>query len=255
VTQPPPSLALPDSVRPPQIPGGTLESWRANGPESASRQPGRFAGADPILFDLDGTLTASGPGILASVRHALAELDEPEPPALQRFIGPPLLDSFREFCGMDPDRAWAAVASYRAYYAERGQFESSVYDGVVEVLESLAAAGRVLAVATSKAEVHALSILEHFGLLPHFTAVVGSELDGARTDKAAVVAEVLARLDAHATTAVMIGDRWHDVVGARAAGVPCLGALWGYGSAEELGAAGAAALVATPRDLMGILLP
>lgn len=220
-------------------------------------QPGRFTDANPILFDLDGTLTASGPGILASVRHALDRLGEPEPPAevLDRFIGPPLLDSFQQLCGMDREQAWAAVLAYREYYAERGQFENAVYDGIVEALAALAGAGRVLAVATSKAEVYAESVLAHFELAHYFAAIVGSELDGSRTQKADVVAEALWRLGAGDTTAVMVGDRRQDVVGARAVGIPCVGALWGYGTADELREAGADALAKTPSDLIGLLLP
>ncbi len=224
-------------------------------PRSAVGDARRFSSADPILFDLDGTLTASGPGILASVRHALDRLGEPVPPALDRFIGPPLLDSFTQLCGMDAQRAWAAVLAYREHYRVHGQFLNSVYDGIAEALSELAEAGRVLAVATSKAEVYAHSILEHFGLEPYFTTVVGSELDGARARKAEVVAEALVRLGASPNTAVMIGDRSHDVVGARAVGVHSLGVLWGYGSADELADAGADALVATPRDLVVLLLP
>jgi phosphoglycolate phosphatase len=216
-----------------------------------------LAGADPILFDLDGTLTASGPGILASVRHALDRLGEPEPPdeVLGQFIGPPLLDSFEHLCGMDRAQAWAAVLAYREHYAEQGQFQNSVYDGIVETLAALAGAGRVLAVATSKAEVYAASILEHFGLVPFFSTIVGSQLDGTRTAKAEVVAEALARLGTGAGTAVMVGDRRQDVAGARAVGIPCVGALWGYGSAAELCDAGADALAETPTDLISLLLP
>ncbi len=210
-----------------------------------------------VLFDLDGTLTASGPGILASVRHALAELGEPIPEdeALGGFIGPPLLDSFMGLCGLTPDRAQAAIAAYREYYSVTGQYESSVYAGIPECLQALAAAGRTLAVATSKAEVYAHSILTHFGLEGSFAAVVGSELDGRRTAKAEVIAEVLARLDRPAGECVMVGDRAHDVVGALAARMPCVGVLWGYGSPDELTSAGADALVDSPADLQALLLP
>ena len=209
-----------------------------------------------MLFDLDGTLTASGPGILASVRFALTELGEPIPPpaALDAFIGPPLLDSFREVCGMDLDRSQEAITAYRVYYGRSGQFENSVYDGIPEALSTLRAAGCVLAVATSKAEPYARSILEHFGLSPWFTVIVGSELDGRRTLKADVITEVLHRLGRPADGAVMIGDRSHDVLGATATGMPCLGALWGYGSAQELTDAGAAHLVDRPANLVAALL-
>jgi phosphoglycolate phosphatase len=191
------------------------------------------------------------------VRHALERLGAPEPPddVLAQFIGPPLLDSFEQLCGMDREQAWAAVLAYREYYAEQGQFQNSVYDGIVEALAALAGAGRVLAVATSKAEVYAASILEHFGLVPYFATVVGSHLDGTRTAKAEVVSEALERLGSGASTAVLVGDRRQDVAGARAVGIPCVGALWGYGSEAELREAGADALAEAPSDLISLLLP
>jgi phosphoglycolate phosphatase len=213
-------------------------------------------GADPVLFDLDGTLTASGPGILASVRYALSEMGEPIPDqsVLDQFIGPPLAHSFAEFCGLDAERVQTAISTYRVYFGARGQFENSVYDGIPELLDALVAGGRVLAVATSKAEVYAHSILDHFGLSERFTAIVGSELDGRRTDKAEVLAEALRRLrHPDPTSAVMIGDRSHDVLGARATGIPCIGALWGYGTEHELRAAGADALAEVPADLLDLL--
>jgi phosphoglycolate phosphatase len=218
----------------------------------------RLAGADPLLFDLDGTLTASGPGILASVRHALAELGEPIPPqdVLDQFIGPPLLDSFVHFCGMGPDRAWAAVRAYRDHYGERGMFENSVYDRIPGALDTLRAGGRTLAVATSKAEPYARRILDHFGLTDRFAVVVGSQLDGTRTAKVEVIAEALRRLgQPDPGRAVMVGDRSHDVLGAAALGMPCVGALWGYGTAEELRHAGAVLMVETPAHLPAHLLP
>jgi phosphoglycolate phosphatase len=217
--------------------------------------PGRFADADPILFDLDGTLTASGPGIISSVRYALAAMGQPEldDEALGRFIGPPLLDSFRDFCGFDPAEVVVAIAAYREYYATDGQYENAVYDGIPELLAGLRDAGRTLAVATSKAEVFAESILEHFGLTGHFATIVGSELDGRRTAKADIITEALARLDRPTTGTVMIGDRSHDVRGAVTVGVGSIGVLWGYGDDAELTAAGADALATTPPDLLGLL--
>ncbi len=159
--------------------------------------PGRFADADPILFDLDGTLTESGPGIISSVRYALAKMGGPvlDDQELRLFIGPPLLDSFRDVCGFDPAEVAVAIAAYREYYATDGQYENSVYDGIPELLTALREAGRTLAVATSKAEVFAASILDHFALTEYFTTVVGSELDGRRTAKSEIITEALARLD------------------------------------------------------------
>jgi phosphoglycolate phosphatase len=229
-----------------------------------------LAGADPILFDLDGTLTASGPGILASVRYALAELGEPIPgPAvLDGFIGPPLATSFAQLCGLRPERVEEAIRAYRVHYLEQGMFDNAVYEGIPEALDHLSAAGRTLAVATSKAEPYARDILDHFGLSDRFAVVVGSELDGRRTDKADVIAEALRLLGSRggtprgdgpgagpATGPVMVGDRRHDVAGALAVGVPCIGALWGYGSADELTAAGATALVRRPPGLVALLRP
>ena len=188
------------------------------------------------------------------MRHALTSLGEPipAPDVLDGFIGPPLLDSFQGLCGLDEARAWAAVAAYREDYVARGQFENSVYDGIPELLAGLRDAGRTLAVATSKAEVYAHSILEHFDLAGFFEVVTGSELDGRRTAKAEVIAEVLDQLG-QSLAAVMVGDRSHDVLGALACGLPCIGVRWGYGSAAELSGAGAVALAATPGELGALL--
>ncbi|MGB8021008.1 MAG: HAD hydrolase-like protein [Candidatus Nanopelagicales bacterium] len=206
---------------------------------------------DPILFDLDGTLTESGPGVMASVRHALELMGEQVPgdDVLRRFIGPPLADSFRDFCGMDADRVRVAIGAYREHYAEHGQYENSVYEGIPEVLETLSAAGRTLAVATSKAQLFADGILNHFGLAEHFALILGSEFDGSRTRKSDVLREVLARLGRPGREGVLIGDRYHDVFGATSVGMPCIGALWGYGSPEELTSAGATALAQHPSDV------
>lgn len=219
-------------------------------------RPDRLPGAaNLLLFDLDGTLNASGPGILASVRFALESLGRPVPPpsVLAGFIGPPLLDSMRNFCGMDDTEAWQAIAAYREHYGHTGQFDNSVYPSIPEALAALDSAGCALAVATSKAEHYAHSILDHFGLSTRFSTIVGSELDGRRTAKAEVIAEALRRLEHPGPGAVMIGDRSHDVHGATAVGIPCVGALWGYGSAAELSEAGAALLLDTPAGLPAAL--
>lgn len=217
--------------------------------------PGRFTDADPILFDLDGTLTESGPGIISSVRYALATMGMPalDDTELRRFIGPPLLDSFRDVCGFDPQEVVVAIAAYREHYATDGQYENAVYEGIPELLSGLRHAGRTLAVATSKAEVFAASILDHFELTGFFATIVGSELDGRRTGKADIITEALSRLDRPAPGAVMIGDRSHDMRGAVTVGVGSIGVLWGYGDDAELTAAGADALAATPADLLGQL--
>jgi phosphoglycolate phosphatase len=207
-----------------------------------------------VLFDLDGTLTDPREGIVACIQHALASLLRPVPDesALLKFIGPPLRDCFRELLGSD-DGVEAAVAAYRDRFRAVGMLENAVYEGIPEALATLRTRGARLYVATSKPRVFAERILEHFDLAKHFTATYGSELDGTRSDKRELIAHVLAesRLSPHST--VMVGDRSHDVLGARANAVLPVGVLWGYGSREELTAAGAERLCVDPSELERIV--
>jgi phosphoglycolate phosphatase len=209
-----------------------------------------------VLFDLDGTLTESGPGIVRSVAYALdavglAPLDAA---ALARFIGPPLLDSFRDVAGLDEAAVLEASVAYRRYFKERGMYENAVYPGVADLLRSLRDAGRRLAVATSKPTPYALPIIEHFGLREYFEAVCGPDSDGPNADKSIVVADALAVLDVlPGPHVVLIGDRFHDVVGAHTNGIACIGVLWGYGSRAELTTAGADALVTDVDELATLL--
>ena len=208
-----------------------------------------------VFFDLDGTLTDSGPGITASVAYALEKLGT-EPPAreaLRRFIGPPLLQSFARFCGFDEAKCREAVRLYREYFTAGGMFENSVYPGIPEALAELRAAGFRLAVATSKPELFSREIVAHFGLAGCFEAVCGAAMDETRTEKADVLRYALDTLGVKAEESLMVGDRAHDVLGAKALGVPCVGVLWGYGSREELTAADAAALAETPAELAALL--
>lgn len=204
-----------------------------------------------ILFDLDGTLTDSGPGIINSITYALAQVGAPARSAesLRWFLGPPLHESFAAI-GVDPA---AAIAKYREYFTATGMYENSVYDGIAEVLDGVAAAGFRLAVATSKPTVFAVRILEHFGLAGRFELVLGAELDGSRSRKAAVIADVLQTLDTPAGAAVMIGDRAADVIGAAACGVAFVGAGWGYAEPGELESAGASTVAGAPADLLRLL--
>ncbi len=210
-----------------------------------------------ILFDLDGTLTDPGEGITNSVAHALKRLGirPPEREALYKFIGPPLCQSFMDFYGLDEKTALEAVAFYREYYREKGIWENKVYDGIPELLAALRSAGRKLLVATSKPEEFAVQILEHFGLSPYFAFVSGASMDSRRVRKADVIARALAheRLSP-GPELVMAGDREHDVLGAREAGLDCVGVLFGYGGRAELEAAGAAKIAATVPELARILL-
>ena len=204
-----------------------------------------------IFFDLDGTLTDSGPGILASVAYALRKLgvEPPEPEKLRPFIGPPLLWSFAHFYGFDEEKSREGVRLYREYFTAGGMFENSVYPGIPEALERLRDAGFRLAVATSKPEQFSRQIIAHFGLDGYFEAICGASMDETRTEKADVIRYAMDTLGVAPEESLMVGDREHDVLGAKAVGVPCLGALWGYGSREELTNAGADALAETPEEL------
>lgn len=207
-----------------------------------------------VLFDLDGTLTDPGLGITNSVAHALRRMGRPVPPRQQlyRYIGPPLISSFMEYAGLTEAEARQAVTLYRDYFAPTGIFENAVYEGIPALLGDLRAAGRQVVLATSKPEKFAVQILEHFDLAQYFDVVAGASMDESRTAKADVIALALQRCGA--VQAVMVGDREHDVLGARANGLPCIGVGYGYGSREELLDAGAAAFAETVADLRTLLL-
>lgn len=196
------------------------------------------------LLDLDGTLTDPYPGITGSIVHALEQLGRPRPEeaVLRGMIGPPLEAAFAAMLDGDAALAKEALRLYRERYAPIGLYENMVFPGIPEALAALKAAGLRLTTASSKPRVFVEKILEHFGLLDFFDAVHGSEFDGTRVDKAEVIAHVLAREGIDGREAVMVGDRSHDVIGARANGIPVIGVGWGYGSAEEFAGA--------PPDLM-----
>jgi phosphoglycolate phosphatase len=204
-----------------------------------------------VLFDLDGTLTDPRDGILACIKHGLSILGEPSPPdaELERCIGPPLHASFMRLLSGDSARADVAVQAYRERFTALGMFENAVYEGIPEVLESLQASGAQLYVATSKPQVFADRILDHFGLARYFRAAFGSHLSGALSDKGELIGHVLESAYLLPGDTTMVGDREHDIRGARLNGVLAVGVLWGYGSREELIAAGAEHLLQQPRDL------
>lgn len=192
-----------------------------------------------ILFDLDGTLTDPKVGITRAVALALEHFGiHEEPDSLTHFIGPPLDESFPEFYGFDREQVDIATQVFREYYARQGWLENVPYPGMAELLRDLRAAGKRLVVATSKPEVMAVQILEHFGMAAYFDRICGAPLDsheGAR--KASVIRSALRY--APPGPVVMVGDRRHDVAGAKENGLPCVGVLYGYGSREELEQAGA----------------
>ena len=213
-------------------------------------------GIATVLFDLDGTLTDPEVGITLSIRHAMAELGRPLDAAvdLDWCIGPPLIDAFARLLDGDRTLAEAGVAAYRARYGTVGLYENEVYPGIAELLDALAGAGVRLVLATSKPRVFAARILAHFGLDRAFAAVHGSELDGTRVHKTDLLPWILATEAIDPAGAVMVGDREHDVIGARAAGLATVGVAWGYGRDGELAAAGAARVVERVADLAALLL-
>lgn len=206
-----------------------------------------------LLFDLDGTLTDSRPGIIASIRHALAEngLLVPNADDLDWCIGPPILESFRKLVGPEASEALfnQTITTYRERYGTLGLYENSVYPDIAETLAELRAEGHTLHVATSKAECYARPIVEHFALAGNFISINGSELDGTRANKAELIAHILQLYRIPSSDAVMIGDREHDMRGAEKNGIPAIGVLWGYGSGRELMSSGATATIRTPRLL------
>lgn len=197
-----------------------------------------------VLFDFDGTLADSAPGILDCVRRTIAALhlrvqDLGDP---MRFIGPPLGDSFARYLGLSGAELKRATALYRGFYAERGVAQSVLYPGIAELLRELREDGSTLAVATSKYQEFAIRSLERLGIARFFSVVGGTTSENLAESKASVVARVLAALGASRDSAVMVGDRRFDVAGAHANGLPAVGVLYGYGSREELRQAGADAL-------------
>src|SRR5262245_50879164 len=210
-----------------------------------------------VLFDLDGTLTDPREGIVACLKHALLGLGRncPSDSELARFIGPPLQEIFGTLLSStDPKDIDSAVTLYRQRFSSTGMFENSIYSGIHSALTALRGSGAALFVATTKPQVFAKRIVEHFGLMNYFRAVYGSELDGTRSNKSDLIAHVLKSESLSPHTTAMVGDRAHDIVGAKAHGVFPIGVLWGYGSYGELITAGATALCAHPARLNDILL-
>ena len=208
-----------------------------------------------LFFDLDGTLTDPKPGITGSIQYALQKLDRPVPSQdeLAWCIGPPLRASFVMLLGGE-SLADRAVELYRERFGDVGLFENSVYPEIEPVLAKLSQSRFRIFVATSKPHVYARRIIDHFGLAGHFEHVFGSELDGTRVHKADLLSFALEQTGAAPSRALMIGDRSHDVLGAKANGMDAIGVTYGYGSREELIAAGARNLCVSPRAILEVIL-
>jgi phosphoglycolate phosphatase len=211
---------------------------------------------DTVLFDLDGTLTDPGEGITNSVAYALSKygIEVRDRSELYKFIGPPLRDSFMKYYGFPEDKALQAIEYYREYFRDRGIFENRVYEGVEDMLRQLHAKGKRLVLATSKPEEFALRILEHFDLKKYFTVVAGASMDSSRSKKGDVIAYAISLCESFDKyTAVMVGDREHDVIGAKENSLRCIGVFYGYGSEVELKNSGADYIVATPSDIIDLI--
>jgi phosphoglycolate phosphatase len=205
-------------------------------------------GRPTVLFDLDGTLSDSASGILRSLRAAFDEVGAawPDEVTARSLLGPPFWHSLPPLVG--DARLNETIAAYRRHYVDGGaMYDTRAYPGMAELLSVLTERGVRQAVATSKPETSATAVLDHLGFSGYFATVGGDTADGARDSKAAVIEEVLRRLgEPEPSTVVMVGDRSHDVLGAAAHGIRCIGVLWGYGTTTELTAAGAASVCADP---------
>ena len=208
------------------------------------------------LFDLDGTIINPKEGITKSVQYALkffsieiTNLDE-----LQKFIGPPLRDSFREFYNFSEKETEKAVEKYREYFSEKGMYENTLYPGIIDLLKQLKTDGIVLAIATSKPTFFADKIAEHFNFKRYFDFIAGSELDGARSRKSEVIEYALDIIDPkRKKSPIMIGDRKHDIIGAKETGIESIGVTWGYGSHIELEESNATWIISSPKELYSIV--
>ena len=209
-----------------------------------------------VLFDLDGTLTDPAIGITNSVAYALKKwgIEVSDRAALYKFIGPPLYDSFSNYYGFTKEESERAVACFREYFSTKGKFENTVYEDVPELLSELCARGKKLIVATSKPEVFAKQILEHFELDKYFDFIAGATLDSSRVEKADVIKYAFENCNiTDVSDVIMIGDREYDITGAAHFGMDSIGVLYGYGSLEEFTSTGATYIAEAPLDILNIV--
>ena len=211
-----------------------------------------------ILFDLDGTITDSYPAITSSFLYAVDFYDEGitfSERDLSSIIGPPLKDSFQRLLGVDPFEAWELVLKYREFYNSGGMFNCKVYEGIEKTLSALKAAGKILAVATSKPEEQAKEVLRHFNLLQYFDVIAGDDQKCTRSNKELIIKYCFERLGiTRGDGVVMVGDRSYDMVGAIAVGATAIGVSYGYGSQSELNESGASYVVQSAKELKELLL-
>ena len=210
-----------------------------------------------VLFDLDGTLTESGPGIMNAAKIALNHfgIEENNVENLHKFVGPPLTESFGQRYGMNEADTQEAIAVFRKYYNVTGIYENSVFEGIQEMLQQLKSNGLLLSIASSKPRPMIDIVVDHFDIRKYFDVIVGCELDGTRSQKKEVVDEVIRLFgelsgdDAVLEHSIMVGDRMYDVNGARECGLECIGVTYGYGTRQELQESGAAYIVDSVNEL------
>ena len=210
-----------------------------------------------ILFDLDGTLTDSGEGIIKAVQYSLKyfDIEVEDLNDLRKFVGPPLRDSYKNFYDFNDEKAEIGISKFREYYIEKGIYENKVYDGIEEMLKTLKDNGKNLIIATSKPEVHAKIVLDHFELTKYFDFICGADLEETRVKKSDVIKYAIETAEIKdLSKAIMIGDREHDIIGARENGLKCIGVLYGYGDVVELTQARADFIAKKTTDILNILL-
>lgn len=209
-----------------------------------------------VLFDLDGTLTDPAEGITNSVAYALKKFDIEinDKTELYKFIGPPLQASFKEFYGFSDEQSSLAIEYYREYFRDKGIFENEVYDEIPELLQILKSNRHILIVATSKPEKFAKQILKHFDLIKYFDFVAGASMDGSLSAKADIIRFAFKQNNiTDLATSIMVGDRKHDIIGAKENNIDSIGVLFGYGSKEELEQAGATYIAKNSIDIIKIV--
>lgn len=209
-----------------------------------------------VFFDLDGTITDSGEGILNSVEYALKKLGitHYERSKLYGFIGPPLMVSFGEFFGLSEEKCKEGVRLYREYYSKNGIYENRLYDGIISLLEKLKSAGINIVLATSKPHEFAEEILRYFGIAQYFNHIAAAEMNGKRNEKPDIIAYALEISGAEKSKTVMAGDRRFDILGAKTMGISSIGVLYGFGTEYELVKAGADYIAKTPESISEIVL-
>ena len=208
-----------------------------------------------ILFDLDGTVTNPQEGITNSVKYALEYfgIHIEDNSTLNKYIGPPLRQSFMEYAGLSEEQSHIGMMKYREYFGPKGIYENKVYEGIPELFEKLKSEGKKMILATSKPWIYAEIILEKFDLKKYFDFVAGSEMNGVRTNKADVIKYAIDKYNIPINNAVMIGDREHDIIGARKNGLMTIGVLYGFGNKGELKSAGADYIAESVENLFDLI--